>query len=96
MLNIENEVFKKERLNKEKLIAFVFFKEGSIYKYSKIFTNNNFRTDIYINENGDVSGKVYDLEVNEEYINFRIDGAVGEFCKYDKRGIYKNFARNKR
>ncbi len=41
--------------------------------------NNSFRADIYINDKGQLQGKVYNLELNEEYTNFRIEDAVGEF-----------------
>ena len=78
-MNIEEKVFKKEKLNKEKLIPYGFIKEGNTYKYSKKFMNGNFRADIYIDENGNVSGKVYDLEMEEEYTNFRVEDAIGEF-----------------
>ncbi len=67
------------KLNKEKLISYGFKKEKGIYKYSKKFMNNSFRADIYINDKGQLQGKVYNLESNEEYTNFRIEDAVGEF-----------------
>ena len=88
-MNIEETVFKKEKLNKEKLIPFGFVKEDSKYKYSKKFMNSNFRADVYIDENGNVSGKVYDLDINEEYTNFRIEDAIGEFVNTVKEEYIK-------
>lgn len=78
-MSIEDVVFKKEKLNKESLIKYGFEKENNEYKYSKKFMNDSFRADIVIEESGNVSGKVYDLEVDEEYTNFRIEDVVGEF-----------------
>lgn len=88
-MNIEEKVFKKEKLNKEKLLGFGFTKEENLYKYSKDFMNGSFRADIYVDENGNVSGKVYDLEMEEEYTNFRIKDAVGEFVNTVKEEYIK-------
>ena len=41
--------------------------------------NNTFKADIYINNEGQVLGKVIELELNEEYTNFRMENAIGEF-----------------
>ena len=88
-MNIEEKIFKKEKLNKKKLIKYGFKKQGEVYKYSKKFMNDNFRADIYINENGNVIGKVYDLEMEEEYTNFRIEDAIGEFVNTVKEEYIK-------
>ncbi len=78
-MSIEETIFKKMLLNKEKLEQYGFKKEKDVYKYSKKFMHNNFRADICIYSDGNVKGKVYDLEMNEEYTNFRIEDAIGEF-----------------
>ena len=69
IVKIEENLLKK--WNKEKLISYGFKKEKGIYKYSKKFMNNSFRADIYINDKGQLQGKVYNLELNEEYRNIR-------------------------
>lgn len=84
-MSIESEVFKKERLNKVKLEQYGFVKENDEYKYSKNFMHDNFRADIVIDKKGKVSGKVFDLEVNEEYTSFRIESVVGEFVNRVKK-----------
>ena len=66
-MSIESEVFKKLKLNKGKLISFGFKKEENRYTYSEKFMDGTFRADIYISENGEVTGKVYDLEIDDEY-----------------------------
>lgn len=76
---IEDEVFKKYKLKKEKLISYGFKKENEMYKYSKSFMNDTFRADICIDKNGKVSGKVIEIELDEEYTNFRMENAIGEF-----------------
>ena len=41
--------------------------------------NDAFRANIYINSEGQVLGKVIEIELNEEYTNFRMENAIGEF-----------------
>lgn len=78
-MNIENEIFKKAKVNKNKLLQFGFIKENDLYRYSKKFMNNSFRADIYVDAYGKVEGRVIELELNEEYTNFRMPNALGEF-----------------
>lgn len=78
-MSIENEVFKKHKLIITNLIPYGFIKECNVYVYSKNFMNNTFRADITIDENGVVNGKIIEIELNEEYTNFRIEDNVGEF-----------------
>lgn len=78
-MNIEDEIFKKLKRNENKLITYGFIKENEKYKYSKKFMKENFRADIYIDKEGNIEGKVIELELNEEYTNFRMQNAIGEF-----------------
>ena len=78
-MSIEDEIFKKSRLIKEKLLPYGFKKEGNNYKYSKLFMNNTFRADICIDDKDTISGKIFDLDFDEEYTNFRVENAIGEF-----------------
>lgn len=41
--------------------------------------NNQFRADVFINNDGLIKSKVIDLNIDEEYINYRIEEEVGEF-----------------
>lgn len=91
-MNIENEIFKKTRLNINTLIPYGFIKNKKHYEYSKIFMNS-FRADIMINEEGLVKGKVYDLNIEDEYVNFRIENQVGEFVN-SVREEYKNILKD--
>lgn len=78
-MNIEDEIFKKTRLNEDKLLSYGFKKEGDLYLYSETILNNSFRVDIEVDKEGKVKGRVIELEFNEEYKNFRIESATGEF-----------------
>ena len=76
---LEDEVFKKRKLNKDKLIPYGFILENNIYKYSKLIMDDTFRVDITIDSKGNVIGRVYDLDGDYEYTNFRIENVKGDF-----------------
>ena len=60
-MTIEEELFRKTKVDFDKIIEYGFRKDKSLYKYSKNIMNNTFRVDIEINLEGIVKGKVYDL-----------------------------------
>jgi len=77
-MNIEKEVFKRVSVNYNKLIDYGFKKENNVYIYEQNFLNNEFKAIILIDDKGKVTGKVIDLETNEEYLGIRIE-MMGEF-----------------
>ena len=87
-MNFENEIFKKTRIDFKKLKKYGFKKEGNIYVYQKKFMDN-FRAIIEINENEEIFGRIYDINVAEEYINYRIESQIGQFVR-KVREEYKN------
>lgn len=96
-MSIESEVFKRSKFNKEKIIQYGFIKQDKEYKYSKLLLNNTFRADICIDADGNVKGKIIDLELDEEYTNFRVENATGEFVNTIKGEyimILKDIANN--
>lgn len=96
-MSIESEVFKKYVPNYEKLIEYGFEKANNEYKFSKSFINNTFRADIVINDKGEIICKVIEIELDEEYTNFRIEGNTGEFVgkvREEYKNILKDIANN--
>lgn len=87
-MNIEEEIFRKSKLNTNMLIHYGFIKIKNTYKYSKKFMEM-FKVEITIDEHKKIIGKIYDLNTNEEYINFRIKSQNGEFVN-KIREEYKN------
>ncbi|MBR4262746.1 MAG: MmcQ/YjbR family DNA-binding protein [Bacilli bacterium] len=87
-MNIENEVFKRTSVNFKQLEKYGFKKEKNIYIFEKKFLNNEFKAIINIDDKGLVSGKVIDLQVDEEYTNIRTK-MTGEFVN-NVRESYKN------
>ena len=76
-MNIENNIFKRTNVNYNLLKKYGFKRDKNIYTYETVFLNN-FKAIITIDKEGIVSGKVIDLEVNEEYLGFRTE-MTGEF-----------------
>ncbi len=78
-MTIEEELFKKAKVDFDKVSKYGFKKQKSLYKYSKNIMNDTFRVDVEINDDGRVKGKVYDLAFGDEYTNFRIEDSEGSF-----------------
>lgn len=95
-MNIEKEIIKKCILDKDKLIPFGFIKDIDNYKYITNIMNNKFKVEIIINANNELIGKIYDIETNEEYTNFRVEnlGSFSNSVKEEYINILKNIVSN--
>ena len=93
---IEKEIIKNNVLDKDKLIPFGFIKDNNNYKYITNIMNNKFRVEIIINANNELIGKIYDIETNEEYTNFRVEnlGSFSNSVKEEYINILKNIVSN--
>ncbi len=78
-MTLEEEIFKKMKVDFGALESFGFQKKEKEYYYSKEFMKH-FKAHIKVNENGIVIGKVFDLQTGDEYIAFRMDYNRGEFA----------------
>lgn len=78
-MTIEEELFRKTKIDFDKISEYGFKREKTLYKYSRNIMNDTFRVDIEINNDGIVKGKVYDLSFGDEYTNFRIEDSTGPF-----------------
>ena len=67
---MENEVTRRARCNFHKLIAYGFEKQVGQYIYHTIMMDV-FNVEIHVDEEGNLSGKLYDMESGEEYVNHR-------------------------
>ena len=75
-MNIEKDIFKRGKISFDKLLSYGFRKENNGYSFSKEFMKN-FQAFLFIDLNGNVIGKVYDLKMDDEYTNFRIEDLTG-------------------
>ena len=87
-MNIEEEVFKRSKVDLKKLEKYGFKKNNNIYEYSENIMNGTFRVELSINKEGNLSGKIIEIDIDEEYTNFRIENQVGEFVN-NVRDEYK-------
>ncbi len=81
---MEEEIFKRAKVNINKLLEYGFKKSKDKYIY-ECDIDNSFKTIICIDKNNKISGKVYDKEFNDEYLNFRTNS----------EGLFSNEIRNK-
>ena len=96
-MTIEEELFRKAKVDFDKIIEYGFRKDKSLYKYSKNIMDNTFRVDIEISLEGIVKGKVYDLSFVDEYTNFRIEDNIGSFVgqvREEFKNILKDIKNN--
>lgn len=87
-MNIEEDVFKKAKIDLNKLIPYGFKKEGNNYILERNITDD-FKAIITINKNNKLTGKIYDNSLEDEYLNFRVLEQNGEFVN-NIRNSYKN------
>ncbi|MBR0238542.1 MAG: MmcQ/YjbR family DNA-binding protein [Thermoguttaceae bacterium] len=84
-MNPEQEAFQKKSIIEEKLIPFGFKKRKNGYRYVTRFMDEHFQAEILIDKKGAVSGKVIDLDVNEEYLPIRVDSRIGAYVSQVRR-----------
>lgn len=77
-MNFEADFFKKRKIQIDKLEVFGFVKNKQDYSY-KTTILNEFQAIIKIDFNGEISGHLYDIMTNEEYVNHKIKEYNGEF-----------------
>ena len=95
---IEDAIFKKARLDLNKIKSAGLKKFSSGWELEKAFMDGAFRCVIWIYEKGNVKGKVYDFVNGEEYLPLRMEHQTGGFSskvrlEYEKmlEDILKNY-----
>ncbi len=78
-MNFEKEIFKRAIVDFPKLEKYGFKKIDDKFIFNKKIIDDTFRVDVYIDKNGNVEGKIFELDISEEYTNFRIENQNGEF-----------------
>ena len=74
---MEEEVFKKSKINEKKLIEYGFNKNKNNYTYEVSILNNSFNIEIIYD--GKIKGKIIDNDTSEELLNYRVEKNNGEF-----------------
>ncbi len=83
-MTIEEEIFKKSKIQFDTLIPYGFKKEKNKYVFSKNIRNDTFQVHVEISDTGEIVGTIYDLAFQEEYTNYRIENQIGEFASQVK------------
>ena len=73
------EIFSKMSPDFNKLKKYGFVKKGSDYLYSQNFMENEYRAEIQVSLKGMVTGKVIELDTNEEYLPIHIESYIGAY-----------------
>ena len=92
-MHIEEEPFKRAHVNFEKLEKYGFKKEKDQYTFSKLFKNGDFRAEITVNNHGQISGKVIDVQIDDEYTNIKLDTDDSSFVN-SVRESYKDILKD--
>lgn len=79
-MSIEDDIFKKTKVDYSKLFVYGFSKKEDFYQYSKNIMKDSFQVIITIDRQGRVKGKVIDLSFGDEYMAFRIESNVGSYA----------------
>ena len=78
-MKIENEIFKKSKLNKSSLIKYGFKKVNNSYIFEKYIMDDTFKIIINIDNKDLLSAKIYDIDMEEEYRNHLVETNNGSF-----------------
>ena len=96
-MNIESEIFKKSKVNKESLLNYGFIKEKDNYVFTKSIMDDKFLVKVSISKDSEVIGKIYDLSFNsEEYTAYRrmSAGAFASLVKDQYENILKDIKKH--
>ena len=79
-MSLETDLFSHLRPSEQALTAYGFRKTDDEYVLERAFMDGKFRAVITVHPDGTLSGKVMDTELDEEYIQVHVPGAIGNFA----------------
>lgn len=78
-MKLEQDIFKRTMVLFDQLERYGFHREEKGYSYRVAFMDYAFQAIIFIDLKGNITGKVYDLETEEEYTNIYVITQTGAF-----------------
>lgn len=96
-MSLETDLFSHLRPSEQDMAAYGFRKTDDTYVYEQEFMDGRFRAVVTVHSDGTVSGRVMDTELDEEYIQVHVPGAIGSFAaavKEEYIAILEDIARN--
>ena len=88
-MTLEEEIFKKSKLNEDKILKYGFKKEKDFFIIYKDIMNNCMKVEIKIDKDKNVVARVIDKDFNEEYTAFRNNQKEGSFSGKVKKEFEK-------
>ena len=76
-MSIEDNIFKRAIIDFGKLSKYGFIKSEGRWVYTKLFMSDDFKAVIYISLKGKVSGMVYEVATDDEYLPLRVEDMEG-------------------
>ncbi|MCQ2531311.1 MAG: MmcQ/YjbR family DNA-binding protein [Saccharofermentans sp.] len=79
MKEFEKDIFAKKVPDFKKMLDCGFLQSGNRYVYEEDFLDGDFRASVVVDSRGNISGMVYDVVAEEEYMPLRIESYDGAF-----------------
>ena len=76
-MTIEQNIFKRATIDCDKLEKHGFIKSGELWRYTEFFMAGEFKAVICITPQGNVSGAVYEVATDDEYLPLRVENMEG-------------------
>ncbi|MBQ9059565.1 MAG: MmcQ/YjbR family DNA-binding protein [Firmicutes bacterium] len=92
-MSIESDFFKRHRPAFAKMEEAGFQKTEAGFEYEEVFYNGQFRAQLSVDEAGEVRGKVFDLDTEEEYLPIRAIHQTGSFVGSVREAYFQVLAR---
>ena len=87
-MTIEEKIFKRTIIDFDRLSKYGFIEFNGAWVYSELFMDGDFKAIINITQKGNVSGTVYEVATEDEFLPLRVEnigGFAGEVCvEYQK------------
>ena len=78
-MTFESQYFKRKSPNPQKLLDFGFKKDETNYRYSQTIMAGNFEAQILVSQQGQVSGRLMDTDLDEEYTAIHVGSQIGSY-----------------
>lgn len=94
-MTFEAAFFKGKKVQLDKLLPFGFTLEQSVYRYKEKLVDGMLEAQVEIDQSGKVGGRLLDVDLQDEYIAFRLPRATGNFIgrvREEYGGLLKRMA----
>ena len=91
-MQIEEKIFRRKRPVMERILRYGFRKAGDVFCYERLFMDGEFRASVFLDRNGNITGKVIDVMNEEEYRPLRMETYNGAYVN-TVRSAYEDILR---